>query len=94
MGRIRIKRKGKWVDPEEVAALREAERISAPAPAVDVPGLPERKDLDPDVPLEQLFFERPEVRAFITRKGQIRSGLTPGQRAAAEQILQKYGDKA
>jgi len=87
---VKVKYQGRWVDPEYVAYLRAQEQPRTAPPAVDVAALPARTDLDPDVPLEQLFFEQPEVRAYITKSGQIRSGLTVEQQATAEAIVARY----
>jgi len=91
MSVIKVKYKGKWVEPEDVQGLREAQQKPAEPPAVDVATLPDRKALDPDVPIAKLGDDRPEVRAYITKNGKLRGGLTPQQRTLAEDILAKYG---
>jgi len=92
---IKVKHKGKWVNPDDLPTIREAEQKPAePPPAVDVSVLPKREDLDPDVPLEQLFYERPEIRAYITKDGKVRSGLKPAERTIAEDIIKRYGGQA
>ncbi len=91
MATIKIKRKGKWVNPDELPVLREQEKPPAPEPPpVDVAALPAKQELDPDVPMEQLFFERPEVRAYITKTGELRSGLTTAQQDIGRKILDRY----
>lgn len=92
----KLKYKDEWLDPDEVLARKRADSKppAAPAPPVDVAALPERAALDPDMPLEQLWFEHPEIRACITKDGQVRSGLTKEQQAVGEELLRKYGGKA
>lgn len=93
--KIRVKHKGKWVDAGDLEYIRDTERpAAAPPPQVDVAALPASADLDPDMPLAQLWFEHPETRAYIAKDGKIRSGLTKEQRATGEEILKKYGGKA
>jgi hypothetical protein len=91
----KIKHREQWVDPLDLPAIREAEKPpDLPAPPVDVAALPPKEALDPDVPLEQLFFERPEVRRYITKTGQVRSGLSPSEKETSEAILKRYGGQA
>jgi len=90
---IKLKVNGNWVDQGDAAALRAAANAQPPTvpPAVDVSTLPDPAALDPDVPLQQLFFECPQTRHYITKDGKMRSGLTGEQKATAEAILQRYG---
>lgn len=89
---VKLKVNDQWLDADEALALqREAGRIPPPEPPpVDVATLPEPGQIDPDVPFAQLCFERPEVLAYITKKGEMRSGLTASQRETAKAILQRY----
>lgn len=92
MATIKIKFRGKWVDANDVAALREQEQgPPVEPPPVDPATLPDKASLDPEVPFAQLFFEHPEVRPYITAEGKVRGGLPPAQRMTAEQIITRYG---
>jgi len=91
--RVKVKRGSNWVDVDELPAIRAAEQeaMAKPIPSIDIDALPHRSALDPDVPFEQLCYEHPEVRYYITANGKIRTGISPEQHCRAEQILIKYG---
>jgi len=91
--RIKVKRNGKFVDVEDLPDIRESERKTVPMPKVNINRLPKLSALDKDVPFSQLFFEHPEVRAYVTEEGNMRMGLTPKAQKKAEQILERYGGK-
>jgi len=93
---IKVKYRGKWLEPWEVEDLREQERKEAEAkgpgqPPLDVAALPEPEAMDAETPLAQLFFECPEVRPYITVDGTPRGGLTPTQQQTANELIARYG---
>jgi len=91
--RFKVKRGQNWVDVEDLPEVRDAEQAAKGKSAanVDVASLPHRSQLDPEMPLDQLFFEHPEVRSYITADGKPRMGISPEQHCKAEEILRKYG---
>ena len=99
---IKVKHRGVFVNAEDLSEIRDAERAGPPLPEVDFRRLPRKSSLDKDSPIEQLFFEHPEVRNYITEPwtdtltgvtvpAKIRQGLRAKDRKKAEQILEKYG---
>jgi hypothetical protein len=91
--RIKVKRSGRFVDVNDLPEVRRAEQPPAKLPTVNVTRLPKPSKLNKDVPLEQLFVEHKEVRAYITEDGKMRGGLSPKAQKKAEQILERYGGK-
>jgi hypothetical protein len=91
--RIKVKRGGRWIDVEDLAEMRheEEERRNANVPPVEVGALPGPDKLDSEVPVQQVFYEHPEVRRYITEDGHIRRGLAPEHKAVAMDILRRYG---
>jgi len=91
---IKVKRKGEFVNVDDLPDIRQQEqeqrREAVTMPNVEVGRLPERSDLDEDVPFSQLFFENREVRAYLTEEGKVRKGISPEARKKAEEILERY----
>jgi len=98
--KFKLKRKGRWVDLEDVQAQRNAPPEKVEFPTLDLASLPDRAVLDPEMPLDQLFYEQKAIRAYVTlhtdyetgvQELRIRSGIPPEYRAVAQDILRKYG---
>ena len=92
--RFKFKVGSDWVYQEDLEAHRETRNAAVaekkgPAPIV-LNTLPPKEELDPEFPIEQLFFEHPEVRGYITEDGKIRLGIPPEAVCKAEAILAKY----
>lgn len=88
---VKLDFQGRWVEPDEFFELQRAQSApAAPAPLVDVAGLPPPEDLPAAQPLVTLGDKCPAVRRYINRKGRIRSGLTPEEHRTAQAIVDKY----
>jgi len=86
---IKVKHRGEYVNVDDLPYIKEQEAEAAKKdfPVPDIESLPTLKDLDRDVPFEQLFYEHKDVRYYITAKGFIRMGLNPEQESIAQKIL-------
>jgi hypothetical protein len=97
---FKAKRNGEWVNVDDLRAEKNARPEPPPFPTINVAALPDRATLDPELPFDELFFNYPSVRPYVTlhvdagtgtRELRVRGCIPPEYRAVAQDILRKYG---